>query len=329
MLYRRIVICCLSSMFITGISIAADEAPKPPTITNERPTVVPPVKNQIRAAKPTAKPAEKKAEKKLAASDLSADKIVEKNIAARGGAKAWHAINAISFSGKMDAGQPVKKVEIEDPHAPKRPLTKGERIQKALEAEKQKKDGGTQVQVPFTKDLARPSKSRLEIEFQGQKAVQVYDGQQGWKLRPFMNKKVAEAYTEDELAMAKTESELDGLLMDAAKKGYKISVLGMETVAGKKSYKLQVTLSPDVVRYVWVDAKSFLEVQIGEMREMGGKERLVATVLSDYKSVGPVKIPHHMETHVEGTKFSKPNKIVIEKVTLNPKFADNRFAKPE
>lgn len=327
--YRHILISCLSLCALSGAGIAADEATKPPVTTGERPTIVPPVKNQIKPAKPTLKPADKTAQKKLAPADLSVGKIIEKSLAARGGAKAWQAIKSITYTGKMDVGQPVKKVEIADPHAPKRPLTKGERIQAALAAEKAKQDEGTQVQVPFVKDLQRPNKSRLEIEFQGKKAVQVFDGVQGWKLRPFMGQKGVEAYTDEELDTAKSESELDGLLMNTAAKGHKVSVLGMETVAGKKSYKLQVTMPGDLVRYIWVDAKTFLEVQIGEDREMGGKERMVATVLSDYKTVGGLKIPHRMETHVEGTKFSKPNKIIIEKVTINPKLPENRFSKPE
>ena len=44
------------------------------------------------------------AESKPARADLTAAQILEKHIAARGGLQAWHAVKAMSWSGKMDAG---------------------------------------------------------------------------------------------------------------------------------------------------------------------------------------------------------------------------------
>jgi len=44
--------------------------------------------------------------------------------------------------------------------------------------------GGKQnVQLPFVMEMKRGRKTRLEIEFANDKAVQVYDGANGWKLR--------------------------------------------------------------------------------------------------------------------------------------------------
>src|SRR5579863_5338798 len=43
-------------------------------------------------------------EGKTAPAKLTAAQIVERHIAARGGLQAWHAVQAISWTGKMDAG---------------------------------------------------------------------------------------------------------------------------------------------------------------------------------------------------------------------------------
>jgi len=48
-------------------------------------------------------------------------------------------------------------------------------------------------------ELQRPAQDRsLEIEFNNQKAIQVFDGTNGWKLRPFLNRHEVETYTPDE-----------------------------------------------------------------------------------------------------------------------------------
>ncbi len=323
MLRHSVIVSLCSALWLVLGTVSAEEPATKPAAASSS-TVNPAHKADKTAAKTDKKPVEKK----LAAADLSATQIVDKHLAARGGVKAWHAIKAMTLTGKMDVGQPVKKVDPPTPNEIHRPLTRMERIQAALAAEKDKEKPGVQVQVPFTMDMQRPRKTRTEIEFQGEKALQVYDGEKGWKVRPYLGRRDVEAYSDSELKLAATEAELDGHLINHAAKGNKIAVLGMEPVDGKKAYKLKVTLSDGQIRYIWIDAKTFLEVKIGEIRHLGGKDRLVATLLSNYKTVNGVKIPFVTETRIEGVKAAKGGKIYIEKVTLNPKFDDKHFAKP-
>jgi len=51
-----------------------------------------------------------------------------------------------------------------------------------------------QVELPFVMDLERGCKKRVEIECNGQTAIQVYNGTRGWKLRPFLNGHQVETY---------------------------------------------------------------------------------------------------------------------------------------
>lgn len=312
MLRNVMLIGFTTVLFFLTESVLAEE----PVATKAQPAAV--------VKKPEPKPA-----KKLAPSNLTVAQIVEKNAAARGGINAWRTVKTMSLSGKMDAGQPVKKVTPEDPAQVRQPKTRTERIERALAAEKAKSEPGVQVQVPFVMELKRPRQSRLEIQFQGETAIQVYDGVKGWKVRPFLGRREVEAYTEEELKLAGMQSELDGFLIDHAAKGYKVAVLGMEPVNGKEAYKLKVTLKGGQVRHLWIDAASFLDVKIDETRRLGGKDRAVETLLRDYKTVNGLKLPHLMETRVVGAKTAKSEKIYVEKIVVNPKLVDNRFAKPE
>ena len=48
--------------------------------------------------------------------------------------------------------------------------------------------GKTETKLPFVFTMQRPNKSRLELRFEDQTAVQTFDGTQGWKYRPFLGR---------------------------------------------------------------------------------------------------------------------------------------------
>lgn len=253
--------------------------------------------------------------------------IVEKNVAARGGLKAWHAVQSMSMSGKMDAGKardPEKLArEFQRPRAEVRAAAR----LAIAQGDNGNADAEKVVSLPFVMEMQRPRKMRLEIQFQGQTAVQVFDGVNGWKLRPFLGRREVEPYTADEMRAASAQQELDGLLIDYAAKGTKVELEGTESVEGHDAYKLKLTLEDGQVRHVWVDTQTFLEVKIdGNPRRLDGKDHPVETYLREYKSVDGLMIPHLIETSVEGVKGSQ--KITVERVALNPKLGDLRFAKP-
>ena len=244
---------------------------------------------------------------------LTASEIVEKNVAARGGLTAWRALHALELKGKMDAGgnnRPTIQIPGEKkPTAdlPKRPAE--------------------QVQLPFVMDLERGRKVRIEIEFNGQKAIQVYNGTQGWKLRPFLNRHQVENFTPEELKTASAQADLDGLLIDYAAKGSKVELQGVDKVDGRDAYNLKVTDKNGFARQVWVDAESFLEVKIeGTPRRLDGKPHAVATYLQDYRSVNGLMMPYLLITAVDGVKDRE--KIAIEEIVSNPKLDASKFAMP-
>ncbi len=229
------------------------------------------------------------AETDTTTTQLTAAQIVNKNVSARGGLEAWRAVRSLSMSGKMDAG-------------------KG-------------------VQLPFVMEMKRPRKMRLEIQFQGQAAVQVFDGANGWKLRPFLGRRDVDPYTAEEMKAASQQQDLDGPLVDYAAKGTKVELEGTEPVNGRDAYKLKLTLRGDQVRHVWVDAQTFLDVKIDGTRRMDGKPRPMFTYFRDYKSVQGLMIPYVLETSVEGVKDS--HNMTIESVAVNANLEDSRFTKPQ
>jgi len=226
------------------------------------------------------------------AAGLSASQVVERNVAARGGLEAWRAVTSLKMTGQMDAG------------------------------------GTENARLPFEMTLARPNKSRLELKFQDKTALQIYDGTQGWKVRPFLNRDEVENFTPAEAKTAANAGELDGFLIDSARKGYKVESRGIESVEGKPAYKLLVTGKSGDQHTVWVDETSFLEVRVdGEPRKLDGKLHKVVVYYRDYKTVNGLSIPRTLETVVEGVE--KHHKTTIETVVTNPPMTASLFAKPQ
>jgi len=259
--------------------------------------------------------------------EKAAAPILEKNAEARGGLDAWREVKTMSWSGKLDAGlrrDPVKQAMAY--RQPRNGQMARAQARKALAQQAKVIEAESQIQLPFTMELARPRKSRLEIVFRGQTAVQVFDGSRGWKLRPFLGRHEVEPFTPDELRTAAQQAELDGPLLDFRSKGEKVELEGTETVEGRETFKLKVTSGKDQVRRVWVDKETFLDVRVDGTRKMDGKQRPVWTYFRDYRKVNGLMIPHLLETTVEGIPGSE--KIVIERVVVNPDLGNDRFQKP-
>ena len=262
-----------------------------------------------------------------ASTGLSAAQIVEKNVAARGGLQAWRAVQTLSLQGKMGAGGNQRAVlhvpapnpkdsEVALPHRP-----------------------AEEAQLPFLMELKRPRKMRLELQVKGQTAVQVYDGINGWKFRPFLNRRDIEPYTAEELKIASSREDLDGPLVDYAAKGSRVELDGTEKVEGRDTYKIKVTEKSGHAFDVWVDAQTFLEAKIeGQPRRLDGTDHPVEVYYRDYRTVDGLQIPFLLETRVLSVGKNAlgfrdtpvpPERIVVDKVVVNPKVEEKLFSKIE
>lgn len=265
----------------------------------------------------------------------TAEQIISKNVAARGGLKAWRAVQTLSESGQMGAGgdqrtpQAAQIPGLKPPGKQAAPLPSSPRL-------------AEEAQLPFLLELERPRKLRLEIQFKGQTAIQVYDGANGWKVRPYLNRMEVENYTENELRLAELQSDLDGPLVDYVAKGTKAELEGTEKVEGHDTYRLKLTMKDGHSIHVWIDAQTFLEAKIeGAPRRLDGLEHPVEIYFRDYRTVEGLKIPFVLETKVvpiankgDG-KHPAPaathypvEKIAIDKVQVNPKLDASLFTKP-
>lgn len=254
---------------------------------------------------------------------LSAVEIANKSVAASGGLQAWHSVQTLKLSGKLSAGGNQRSTVATTARRPSQDVVPPR--------------PATEVQLPFVMELKRPRKVRFELQFAGKTAVQVYDGTNGWKLRPYLNRPEVEPYTAEELNIASAQPELDGPLVDYAAKGTTVTLDGTEQIDNRDTYRLKLTAKNGRSTHIWIDAETFLETKIeGEPRRLDGVLHPVEVSYKDYRSVNGVQIPFLLETKVLPASQAAASRVsaipvertVIEKAEVNPKLEDAAFTKP-
>jgi hypothetical protein len=216
------------------------------------------------------------------------DEVIAKNVAARGGLDKIRAVQALRMTGTLSMGPGMD--------------------------------------APMVLELARGNRMRMEFTVQGQKGIQTFDGTSGWVLMQFMGQKEAEPMPAEAAKDVVEQTDLDGPLVDYQKKGHKVELVGKDKAAGTDAYHFRVTLKSGVVREIWIDAQSGLEVRGEGRREMGGRTMEAETVLGDYRAVAGMQFPHRIEGGPKGSPQKQT--IVITKVEVNPALDGARFGKP-
>jgi len=219
--------------------------------------------------------------------------IVKRNAAARGGVEDWKKLQTMVWAGHTESS-----------NAPDRKLS-------------------------FLLELKRPASMRFEIVSPAGKLVRIYDGTKGWKVHPDSNGiPDVKDYSVDELAFARSAQIIDGPLMDIVAKGGNLRLLGTENLGDRKAFVLESRLPSGDVDRVWVDAESFLELRLDREIHMSGGRTAVSTIMfHDYRPFKGLQIPVIVETG--SGPGNATDKLVIEKVALDPQIDDKTFAKPE
>jgi hypothetical protein len=217
------------------------------------------------------------------------DELVSKNIEARGGADALHALQSLRLTGKMLVQQ-------------------------------------GQIQLAYLQTKTRPDEVRTESSLQGMTQIEAYDGKEGWKVSPFFGRKDPERMSADDVKTLMEDAEIDGPLVDWKTKGSKVEYLGTEDVEGTFAHKLKVVRKNGDVNFVYLDPDHFLEIRVLTQRMRHGAQEEVETDLGDYEKAAGVFVPTSIESGRKGAPDKE--RIIIDKVEANVPVDDAVFHFP-
>ena len=215
--------------------------------------------------------------------------LIAKNVAARGGEDAWRQVSSLQLSGRMSLGQGVS--------------------------------------VPYRIDQKRPLKMCMEYEFNERRVVQCVDGDSGWQFMPFLGRNVPEQLPAEEAYMIADTASIDGMLLNAYERGFKIEWQGREGVNDRAADKLKVSMPGGTVRWIYLDEATGLETRVEYTRVIRGKEHLVESLYSNWKAEAGLLFPGRTDTRMVGV--SESQFVTVDKIVVNPAIEDQRFVMPD
>jgi outer membrane lipoprotein-sorting protein len=117
----------------------------------------------------------------------------------------------------------------------------------------------------------RPARMRMDFTIGEMTASRAADGDKGWHFLPFMGEKAPQPISGQELKNLQEDSDMDGPFLDYKAKGNKVDLLGKADFHGKPAYDLKIALADGNTHHYFVDPESFLVIGVRKPTENGAE----------------------------------------------------------
>jgi outer membrane lipoprotein-sorting protein len=215
------------------------------------------------------------------------DEILAKNFQVQGGLEKLKAMTAIKMSGKIVI--PARGMEM-----------------------------------PMVVWQKNPDKIRIESTFQDKVIVQAYDGRKAWWIMPFMAPEAREMSSEQRVQLAE-QADFENPLVVYREKGYKLELLGGETLEGTLVFKLKLTKTDGREIYFYLDAASGITMKSAMKSKSGASETMEEIVFAEYKLVNGLLVPFQIENKSNGQTQAL---LTLTTIEINPVIDDALFVMP-
>ncbi|UFH54130.1 LolA family protein [Spirosoma sp. KNUC1025] len=191
----------------------------------------------------------------------TADEIIDKNIAALGGADKVASVKTLQYDQNMSImGQELT--------------------------------GKTSIVVGQS--------YRSDMSIMGQQITQAFDGDKGWMINPMMGGTSAQPLPDDQLKIMKGNASVVGTdLLTAKDKKYPTELVGKEKQDNKDVFNLKVTRPEGVANY-YVDANTYQLLGMKTTVSAQGQSGEVKVKYGNYKTVEGLNIPSSLELENPG-----------------------------
>ncbi|MBK6284061.1 MAG: hypothetical protein IPF54_16675 [Draconibacterium sp.] len=179
------------------------------------------------------------------------------------------------------------------------------------------------MELPMEMRIKKPDMFITNIDIQGQKMVQAFDGEKGWMIIPMMSPDPQEL-AGAQLDQAKEQANMDGELYNYEKKGSTAEMGGKVNVDGKEMFRIKLTDKEGNTKDYFIDANTYLISKVKAKVSAQGQTVDVEQIMSDYKTIDGITIAMKIESKSPmGTAV-----VTMEEVKFNEKFDDAIFKQP-
>lgn len=181
------------------------------------------------------------------------------------------------------------------------------------------------MKFPLVVSAKYPNLSKFEVDIQGKKIVEAFDGTNAWALNPFAGSMDPTLKTEEETKEAATQMFEDELL-DYKDKGHTLTLEGKEEIDGTETFKVKMVKKDGDERYYFFDTENFVPIMLRSYGKSGQmKGQTIETVSSDFQEVDGVMVPFSMEQRMGGQTLFQMEATTVK---LNVDMDDAIFAFP-
>ena len=185
-----------------------------------------------------------------------------------------------------------------------------------------------QTNTPARLFWRSPNQLRVEVDMQGNKVVQVFDGQRGKAFIEVEGTGHREEVplSEGDLVSLRSNANDIGFakMLEYKERGDRVEYLGTERVGDEDLLVLQWRRADGRLEREYLDPTTKLTRRVEKVVSVGGKEYSIQVTVSDYRDAGGIKFPFNTVSREAGSQAWTVIKFVT--VEVNPVFPDDMFA---
>jgi hypothetical protein len=166
---------------------------------------------------------------------------------------------------------------------------------------------------------------RTDIEIAGYNIISCYTDKEGWSINTMIGESSAKIMAPAQFNLGKDQIIIGGPFINYGEKGYKVELLGKDTVIN--AYKIKFTSPDSVVSVCYFDTRTFYLLQAAYQSVAMGQIVESVTNYSDFRQVDGYTIPYKMELSLAGGQYI--NDMTVTKAELNKPVDELIFKKPE
>lgn len=175
---------------------------------------------------------------------------------------------------------------------------------------------------PLLVEMKRPGMMREEVTLNGKSQIRTTNGQVGWGVGTLREVAVPEQVGAQELHNLANSADFEGPLVDYKEKGNRIELAGKEKIEKRMAYKLVISMKDGENRIDFIDCKTYLELKwLGRV-----SDNVFESYFRDYRRVKGLMYAFEIDSGMLGQPANQ--KIILDKVDVNPPIDDARFGKP-